>query len=178
MNLHLEASALGAKVNWYYRQKRLPEPWFERPDHLAVVADDITDFEKIVKEPRKEQVFLAEDESERYNVAAKFAGALSVGELGYVRWIDVTEPLPEQQAIGDVGVQKLIFHYPHFEEARYFLGVRGIPYELVEYSYHAEVSVLFDEENSNFSFANKPFEEVALESLKRGDSRQLLPAVA
>lgn len=178
MDLQLEANALGAKVNWYYHHKALPPVWFERPDHISVVAPDLAEFEKIVREPQKEQVFLAEDDDERYNVAAKFSGALSVGELGYVRWIDITEPLPVQQVMGDVGVRNLIFLYPDFGKARYFLGARGIPYSVAEFGSYTEIRVTFDEEDNTFSFSNKSFEQVALESLRRGDARRLSPKAA
>ena len=173
--LEPHTQALGDRFKWYLDQTKLPWTWFTRPDHTAVTAADISEFDYMVKDPKKELVILDAESEEKFSVAAKIAGTLNLGRLGNFRWVEIDEPTPEEQGAGLIGVKKLQFYCDELEKARYFLGVRGIPYEMLDFEDYAQINVVFDPEGNSFRLTNMPMDAVASERIRTGRGRVLKP---
>ncbi len=175
-DLEQELDAFGRRLDWYLDYTKIPKAWFRYPDHAVVVAEDISDFQQLVDTPQKEKVFRNLEADERFDVSAKIAGALSVGRVGRVEWVEIFEPRDIDQIAGMIGLLAVKFHYSHFGQVRYIMGVRNIPYELSDHGDHAEIHVRFDNENNRFSLSNRPIEELTLEKIIKGEVQELKPA--
>lgn len=177
MNLHEEVQVNAAKVAWYMETTKLPPHLFDYPDYVEVVAEDITDFERLVKEPEKERVIIDKD-APRFSVVAKFAGVLGLGKLRYIQWAEIVEPDPIEQSTGETGVQNITFFFPRLDEVSRALGWRGLAHDFAGYEDHAELIVPIRGTEDYFKFANKSLEGLSQDKIQKGEAEYIVPRAA
>ncbi len=171
--LEQELRDFGNRLDWYIDYKKIPKEWFGHPDYATIVAANITDLQQLVEAPRKERVFINPEQEDRFDISAKLAGALSIGKVGHLRWVEILEPSKEEQIAGAIGLQIMRFYCNDFEKSRYFLGARGIPHEIIEFDGHYEINVFFDPELNSFRLVNKHIEAITEERLSEGKIQEL-----
>lgn len=175
MDLPTETGNFAYRLDWYKTLSRVPTEWFERPDSVEVIAEDVSDFEHLVKNPEKEKIVQEQTEDERFLVAAKVAGTLRIERLGSVEWIEIEEPSEMEQITGMTGVKNVNFYYNDFEKARAILGIRGILYELFDFDDHYQLRVIFDREGNSFGLNNRPMTSLVDERIKKQKAKLLNP---
>jgi FMN phosphatase YigB (HAD superfamily) len=164
MNIHEEVQANAFKVAWFIEASKIPTHLFQYPDYFKVKAEDITDFERLVKEPSKERLIIDKENERRFSVVAKFTGILRLGKLGFMQWAEIEEPDPIEQTTGETGVQNLTFFFPKLDEVSRALGWRGLPHDYEDYGDHAELVVPIKNTSDYFRFKSelKPKYKTAL----------------
>lgn len=175
MDLSTEAEKFALRFDWYRYQTKIPGVWFEKPDSLDVRAENVSDFDRLVKNPRKETVVQEPTDDERFLVAAKMAGRFPVGMVGHIEWVEIEEPSEIEQMAGMTGVRNLNFFYNDLEKARYFLGIRGILYNLVDLGDHEQIRVIFDREGNSFSLSDCPMDSFINEMVLTNQAKVLEP---
>jgi hypothetical protein len=178
MNIREEVQVNAEKVAWYMETTKLPPHLFDYPDYVEVVAEDITDFERLVKEPEKERVIIEKDDALRFSVVAKFAGALCLGKLRYIQWAEIVEPDPIEQSTGETGIQNITFFFPRLDEVSRALGWRGLAHDFAGYDDHAELVVPIRGTADYFKFSNKSLEGLLQGKIQRGEAEYILPRAA
>ena len=172
-SIESRTQAFATRLKWYLDQTKIPWTWFAQPDYTAITAANIAEFDQMVKSPEKEFIIFDREDEERFSVAAKIAGSLDLGRLGSLRWVEISEPTPEEQNIGLIGARSMQFYTDELEKTRYFLGIRGIPYEIIEDEDHAQINVVFDPEGNSFQLANKSMDAIASARVRTGKAQVL-----
>lgn len=172
-DLEQQVYDFGLRLGHYIDREKIPLAWFKEPDNALVMAEDITDFQRLVETPQKERVFRNLEEEERFDVSAQIAGALSIGQVGRVEWVEIYEPRDIDQITGTIGLLAVKFVYSHFESARSIMGYRNIPYEIWDHGDHAEIHARFDNEDNRFVLSNRSLEDLTEERLRNGEVQEL-----
>jgi hypothetical protein len=175
MNIHEEVQANAFKVAWFIEASKIPTHLFQYPDYFKVKAEDITDFERLVKEPSKERLIIDKENERRFSVVAKFTGILRLGKLGFMQWAEIEEPDPIEQTTGETGVQNLTFFFPKLDEVSRALGWRGLPHDYEDYGDHAELVVPIKNTSDYFRFTNKSIEVLTAAKIQRGEAEYIIP---
>lgn len=175
MDLTTEANNFAYRLDWYRDLSKVPDVWFERPDSIEVTAENVADFEQLVKNPQKETVIQEITEDERFLVAAKVASTLQIERLGKVEWVEIEEPSEAEQIAGITGVKNINFYYDEFEKARAILGLRGIMHEIIDFDDHYQLRVIFDREGNSFSLNSQPMDSFISERVRKHEAKVLEP---
>jgi hypothetical protein len=173
MSIQEETRIYADKVDWYINTTNIPTDLFQYPDHVDVVAPDLSEFEQLVKEPAKETAIIDHEDEERFHVMAKYAGVLFMGRLGYIRWAEITEANEQEQAAGIKGVQTLNFYAGNIKEVLRVFGWRDLDHTLVDHESHEEVIVPIMDSGDYFKFTSRPLESVVREKLESGEAHYL-----
>lgn len=163
MDLRAEAKILEASLQDFAVGNKMPRELLSVPDHLAVQAEDITDFEKRVKaliphiEHAKDVVTI--DVQGRFLTSIKIAGGLSLGMFAPVRWVQVLEPKSPRSSWP--GPDHLSFYYADLDKAESRLNSRGIHYSLgeAEDAYNPCLRLVIDAYGHELRITDEPIEE-------------------
>jgi|SRR3989344_6772923 len=171
MNLQAESAALMDVFLNYARQTRLPEALFYYPDHIALQATDISDFDQLVKEviPEAEQVAVTEAD-DRFIAIAQLSGHLVFPNIGQIKWVEIIEPTVEEAKVGYNIGGHVEFYYLELEQALKWLEVREIGYQLEEEP-ELKVRVPYGSFGEELHLSRVSLGEIVQESIENGQAR-------
>ncbi len=170
MNLEEQVSQYSAALVYYEAANKLPMDMLSQPDHLALKAADIRHFEILVKSVGKYSSELyCIDDQDRFLVAARLAGKVTVGLHGKVRWLEIKEP---RRGHSDdiVGIEHAEFVYNDFNKALNQLERKGLDPEVEAEGDHKRINLVFTSEGHELRFTNTPIAEIVTEKLENGEA--------
>jgi len=173
MRFELESHALAATFAHYANGRRLPAELFKRPDHVALHATNIQDFDIRVKEiqTKAEEVVIREADF-RFIVAARLAGPIAVADLGRVAWVEIIEPIQEESEVGLITGDHIEFFYPDFGAAKQALDNRSIDYRVDTYP-QPRIKVPYGTNGDEFRLTKIPLGEIVAQDLESGGATLL-----
>lgn len=163
MNLRAEAKILEASLQDFAIGNEIPRELLSVPDHLAVQAEDITDFEERVKAlvPHVEHTedVITIDVQGRFLTSVKIAGGLSLGMFAPVRWVQVLEPKSPRSSWP--GPDHLSFYYADLDRAESRISSRRIRYSIgeTEDSENPCLRLVIDAYGHELRITDEPIEE-------------------
>jgi hypothetical protein len=173
MSLNQELAEYSIALTTYEGVYQLPAQLFEHPDHLAIKAANIKEFEEMVRSirPNSEQLTCIEQDG-RFLAAAKVVGAFSLGLYGKVQWLEIIEPKPEKSGIDNTGIDHAEFYYPKFERVLTIFDRRDVNYEVQPIGEHNRANVVFMRGGRKFEFGitDALVSDIVAEEIENGEA--------
>jgi hypothetical protein len=174
INLGKAASELGFELVGYEVANKIPRELFSHPDHIAIQAANIKEFQELVQKVTRvsEEAYCIENEP-RFLVAAKLMGKISMRFYGDVRWLEIEEP--QKGAIPMIGLEHVEFLFSDVRKAKYELQRRNIEHEPEIDENHGQITMPL-KSGQEIRVTDRPISSIAYERLEKGQAYDLLAA--
>jgi hypothetical protein len=168
--LQIEKALIAYEASFadFCRAYQLPEQWFGRPDHIAIKAANLNDYEETRRVIEDSYVYGAIWEvsmDERLLGSGKLLGSLSLVDYDF-QWVEIMQPRPGKETEKGF-VEHTEFVFPDFYEVARILHQRGLTegedFERQSNDGHAWLNVVLDKQGHEIKFNDKPLAEVVAE---------------
>ena len=152
---------------------RIPEQWFGQPDHLAIKAQDIADFGRIVKdlEPDTKRVTCTEID-ERFIAVAELRKSIGSGLFKATRLVEVMEIRPDKTDTDNAGLDHMEFLLPpDSENIERKLNDKSVVFQHESNGSHSWFSIDTGTPGVEIKLSDRPLAEIIEEQLADGTSR-------
>jgi hypothetical protein len=159
-----EVDQYGYQLGSFRAKARLPEYWFNYPDHIAYKTAGLNNFSDIVAQFSPESKKITVDQvDDRFIAAAELLGGVLVPHIGKIRWVEIMEPRPGKVGIDLVGIDHLEFYVEEGLEAiKKGLDRRGriIPYKFEDNDSHEWIAVKINGVGQEVKFTDTQLAEI------------------
>lgn len=156
----------------FVQRRRLPQEWFNEPDHLAVKCLDGKHFDAMLDTWARRVDLASYVRMDGRRLAAVHLGeaAISLGMFGSVEWLEIMEPRPEKVGKDTVGIDHAEFVYPDFTAVKQVLRFRKVPYELQENPNHSWVNIPINSLGQELKLNDRPLADIVGHEIETGDA--------
>lgn len=167
---HIESIAVITELTHFARGKKMPTLLFDKPDHIALHASNIRDFDRRVKEiERQSEELIFREAHDRFIITAKLAGPLALADIGRIHWVEIIEPIEEEAKVGLIGGDHVEFLYPDFSGVRELLKNRNIDYRIDE-DPQPRIKVPYGKNGDEIRFTSQPIGEILAQDIELGEA--------
>jgi hypothetical protein len=170
MNLSQEAAHYSVTLAAYEAANKIPYGLFSNPDHIALKAGGIKQFETMVHDISgiADEMYCLDDKG-RFVVAAKLAGSMAVGMHGRVRWLEIKEP-QQSRTSEVVGVEHTEFFLPDFNGALAILKRKGLEPQVQSDGDHHRINLVFNSDRQELRLTDTPIAAIVSEKLEADEA--------
>ncbi len=171
-NIRRQIEDYAQELEGFIERNKLPNEWFERPDHVAFKAANSQGFDLLIQtfRPLSEQISYIEMDGRRL-ATAKLLSHVTLGTFGDIQWVELMEPRPARVGSDVVGFEHAEFYFPDFEAAQAILSDKKVAYDMQDNPGHSWVNIVINSDGQELKLNNGTLEDIVAAETARGETK-------